>query len=386
VPGSDSLEQWRAALLADDNGVPVVAVRDARIHRANDAARALFSNLHLGMGVDELAEESCRHKLSDHLREGASGKTVEIEITQRAGAPTPARFLLLTSAHEQLLVGVGIGMGYTDEIGAKLIATNAELANTARELSQRMHELETTRRAMQGLADQRELFIAALAHDLRGPLSVILLSESALRARPPPLLAMELSSHGDKVERSAKRMLKLIDSLLFATQLDSSNSLTEQSLERLSLDQIAHETADDLGPLAAEGDVRIVVADSDRTFVRGNRAWLGQVFANLLTNAIRHSPAGSRVGVNVSTDGSSVRCTITDQGPGVPVEERERIFHRFVQHGDRRGSVGLGLYICRKIIHLHGGHIWIEDAPAGGARFVFRIPTERDSSRAPAPK
>ncbi len=374
MAGSDALEHWRAALLADGHGIPVVAVRDGRIDEANGTAREFFANLRVGMVVDELVEESCRDKLRDFLREGASGKTVELQVTQTERPPIAARFLLLASPGEQILLGVGSGLGYTAEVGAKLMAANTDLANLTRELSQRMHELETTRQAMQKLADLRELFIAALAHDLRGPLSVILLSESLLRGKTPPLQAMELTPHCDQVERSAKRMLKLIDSLLFAAHLDSADSLVAQSLECLSLDQIARETADDLGPLADEGSVRIVVTASEPVRLRGHRAWLGQVFANLLTNAVRYSPAGGRVDVSVTVEGSSARCDVIDQGPGVPPADRERIFDRFVQREERRGSVGLGLYICRKIIKLHGGHIWMEDNPGGGARFVFRIP------------
>lgn len=126
--------------------------------------------------------------------------------------------------------------------------------------------------------------------------------------------------------------------------------------------------------VAEEARVEIVVTALERVRVSGNRVWLGSVFANLLTNAIRHSPAGTRAELIVVVDGSNVRCDVTDQGPGVAPADRERIFERFIQGSTLRGSIGLGLYVCRKIITLHGGQIWVEDNPGGGARFAFRIP------------
>ncbi|MHB8876159.1 MAG: sensor histidine kinase [Myxococcaceae bacterium] len=239
-----------------------------------------------------------------------------------------------------------------------------------------MHDLDCTKRELEKLADLRELFIAALAHDLRAPLSVILLSEAMLRGKTHPLQSMEVERHIDRVQRSARRMLQLIDSLLLAARVESGESrMTAESLEAVLVDEVAREVAADLSPLADEALVRLEVTTHEPIEVLGNRAWLGQVFANLLTNAIRHSPAGTRVEVAVvAVDGPAVRCEVTDQGPGVPVAARGRIFDRFVQHGERPGSIGLGLYISSKIVALHGGRIWVEEAPSGGARFVFQIP------------
>ncbi|HSQ66543.1 MAG TPA: HAMP domain-containing sensor histidine kinase [Polyangiaceae bacterium] len=373
MAGSDSLEGWRAGLLADGSGIPVVAVRDGLVHAANGAARRVFGDIREGMVIGELFEQSCRGKLHSFL-EGATGASTELEVTRAELPPAAVRFLLLAAPGEQLLVGGASDQGYTEEIGAKLMAANTELADLTRELSKRMHELDLAAREMQKLAEQREMFIAALAHDLKAPLSVILLSESLLRKRTPAAQAIEMEQHIGKVERSAKSMLAVIDSLLFAAQLDSAEPPGVQSLESLLIDDIARETARDLAPLADDAAVAIEVTAPEPIRVRGNRVWLGQVFANLLTNAIRYSPAGTRVAVTVTAEGSEARCAVADRGPGVPPPERERIFERFVQRGERRGTIGLGLYICRKIMSLHGGRIWVEDHPGGGARFAFSLP------------
>ena len=158
-----------------------------------------------------------------------------------------------------------------------------------------------------------------------------------------------------------------------AARLDAVESPSE-SFESLRLDAIARKVAADLEQLADDARVSIVVAASNPIRTIGNARWLEQVIANLLTNAIRHSPPGGRVDVTIALDGEQSVCRVTDQGPGVSQEDRERIFERFVQRGEQRGDVGLGLYICRRIVDLHHGRTWVEANPGGGAIFAFCIP------------
>ncbi len=375
MAGSEALERCRAGLLADAHGIPVVAVREGRVHDANEAALGFFSNLHVGMDVGGLFEAECRKKLRDVLRAATSGVTVEMEVTRADLPPIVARVLVLASRDEQLLVVGERGIRYTEDTGAKLMAVNAELGNLTRQLSQRMHELSAAKDKARELGELRELFITALAHDLRTMLNAILLAESFLRDEPRLPGDRPWEQHVEIVERNAKRMLQLIDSLLFAAQLDAADSLPAQSVEIVRLDEVAREMAKDLTPLAEQTGVRIEVSGPEPVWLRGHRTWLGQVLSNLLGNAIRHSPEGEPVVVNVAVEGAGARCDVIDRGPGVPVAEREQIFERFVQRGERRGRMGIGLHICRRIIALHGGQIWVEDAPGGGARFSFRIPS-----------
>jgi two-component system sensor histidine kinase KdpD len=104
---------------------------------------------------------------------------------------------------------------------------------------------------------------------------------------------------------------------------------------------------------------------------------LDQVVTNLLENAARFSPPGGEITISVSPWQRSMQVRIADQGPGVPSEDRERVFDAFYR-GDAtngRGGSGLGLAIARAIVLAHGGRIWIEGAPSGGAAVVFELPT-----------
>jgi two-component system sensor histidine kinase VicK len=105
---------------------------------------------------------------------------------------------------------------------------------------------------------------------------------------------------------------------------------------------------------------------------------LEEVLYNLLDNAIRYSPRGGPVEVELSTpDPKTVRLVVRDHGIGVPPEQRERLFTRFFQAARRpAGGLGLGLYISRRIVELHGGRIWAEFPEDGGSRFVVEVPRE----------
>ena len=103
---------------------------------------------------------------------------------------------------------------------------------------------------------------------------------------------------------------------------------------------------------------------------------MDQVFTNLLENALRYSPAGGAVQVSASSYRDVIRVRVVDDGPGIPVADRERVFEAFVRggaRGERPGS-GLGLAIAQAIVVAHGGRIWIEDAPGGGTAVSFDVP------------
>jgi signal transduction histidine kinase len=150
----------------------------------------------------------------------------------------------------------------------------------------------------------------------------------------------------------------------------------EIALQRMptSLEEVVRESIDALAPLAEERHVSLACQAAGDTRALLDATWMGQVVENLLANAIRHAPQGSSVRVALSGDEAHVACSVSDQGPGVPPELREAIFDRFRSAGPRPGSAGLGLYVTRGLLGLHGGRVWVEQPEAGGARFCFELP------------
>jgi signal transduction histidine kinase len=140
------------------------------------------------------------------------------------------------------------------------------------------------------------------------------------------------------------------------------------------------DVAEGLGPLARTRAIRLEVEVAACSRVWGDPDKVHQVLTNLVANALKFSPREGAVRVAAAPDGpDAVRLAVSDTGAGIPVEQRELVFDKFYQvgrpDGARPGGSGLGLTIARHLVELHGGRIWVEDAPGGGSTFVVRLPT-----------
>jgi two-component system OmpR family sensor kinase len=140
--------------------------------------------------------------------------------------------------------------------------------------------------------------------------------------------------------------------------------------------------AAELGPVA---DGHRLTVDADPAVVDGARDELYRMTLNLVENAIRHTPEGTRIRATVAPENGDVVLSVQDDGPGVPPELRDHIFERFVRGtGDRGSSSGLGLSIVRAVAEAHGGNVRLEDTHRG-ARFVVRLPAARVETPEPEP-
>lgn len=226
--------------------------------------------------------------------------------------------------------------------------------------------------------------VANLSHELRTPISgARAIAETLQSASEDPsgrerflgLLNEELERMGDLVQR----MLRL-------AQLDS--ELEPLELEAIAPSSLLEAAAERFGPVAGRQDVRIEVEQAATVPVSANPARAGEVLANLLDNALRHSPPGSRITLAAmageGVDGDAVRFEVRDEGPGILLQERDRVFERFYT-GDaaREGGshTGLGLAIARRLVQQQGGRIWVADQ-FPGATLCFTL--ERADGSAPA--
>jgi two-component system sensor histidine kinase KdpD len=108
---------------------------------------------------------------------------------------------------------------------------------------------------------------------------------------------------------------------------------------------------------------------------------LEQVFINLLENAARHTPAGSAIEISAKSEGAELLVEIADRGPGLGADELERVFEKLYHARSAAAGAGLGLAICRAVIDAHGGRIWAENRPVGGALFRFTLPLAPERSQ-----
>lgn len=220
----------------------------------------------------------------------------------------------------------------------------------------------------------REEFIASAAHDLRTPLTSLQIGLGLLDAET---MGLSPDARGvlDAVRRNAQRLAIHVGDLVTANQLSA--DLVRIEAERVALRDVVQGAVEAVQLLYREKEQRIEVAIAGALAVRGDARRLEQVLVNLLANANRHTPAGTLVTVAGGAEDGEVRVTVGDTGPGIPAGELERIFERHQQLEPALGGSGLGLTIARSLIVLHGGRIWAESPPGGGARFHIALPRDR---------
>jgi two-component system sensor histidine kinase CiaH len=227
-------------------------------------------------------------------------------------------------------------------------------------------------------------FVADASHELKTPPAIIrataeVLDREGLVTEDGRPLVADIVTETD-------RMSRLVGDLL---QLASADA-TGLPIDRRPIDlaAIATDTVRQAQPLAAEHRVRLEAAgpDGDRpaSVVSGDRDRLTQLVLILVDNALDHAPAETTVRVAVRPGGRRVELTVSDQGPGVPAAERDRVFEPFTRlpgvQRDRAAGTGLGLAIARRIVVAHEGTIVVDDAPGGGARFVVSLPRAPEGS------
>jgi signal transduction histidine kinase len=221
----------------------------------------------------------------------------------------------------------------------------------------------------------RDEILAIVSHDLRDPLHTIALSADLMRENAPPGESGGLvRGLAGTVQRCVHQMTTLIGDLLDLERIASGRLRMDP--EARDAVKVAREAVERARPAAAAKGITLQADLPPGPLVaRFDRDRLFQVFANLLGNAIKFTPEGGRVWVEVEHLDGVARFAVRDTGPGIPEEEREGIFDRFTQlDRESRGGLGLGLYISRWIVEQHGGTIQVESQVGAGSTFSFTLP------------
>lgn len=312
--------------------------------------------------------------------------------TQQQSVQTALSLLLLGSPLLLLLVAVAtwVLVGRTldpverirrrvSEIGGSNVTERIPVPDTDDEIAR----LAATMNEMLGRLDEshrrQRRFVADASHELRGPLSTLTASVELARADPTGEVWNELSP---VVDGEISRMTRLVTDLLLLAKADERGLRLD--LQEVDLDDLVDAEARRLRAvvgLTVKGEVSParVLADPSR---------LGQAVTNVVDNAARHAVSTVALSLSVERDGSgaSAVLTVDDDGPGVPAEDRDRVFDRFVRLDDSRGRAsggsGLGLAIVREVVRAHHGTVTIGTSPTGGCRVQIRLPQASDGAAA----
>lgn len=256
----------------------------------------------------------------------------------------------------------------------ELAAVNSELVRTQRALAKESARLAQALRVQETAVRLRDDVLAIVAHDLRNPLdriaaSVAMLLDDTLASESRPrLLAV--------VERTVAGMNRLVRDLLDAASIDSGHLALDR--RRLDVAQLLESACEAFRAQAAARELRLQCHVAGEFIVYADQERVMQLLGNLLSNAIRLTPAGGRLDVRAEPAGDMVRLSVSDTGPGISSDDLPSLFERFWQGmREGRGSAGLGLAIARGIAEGHGGSIWVESEPGSGATFFFTLPVDR---------
>jgi two-component system, OmpR family, sensor kinase len=246
--------------------------------------------------------------------------------------------------------------------------TDDEVTELARTLDDMLQALGASRAETQAMLARQQEFVADASHELRTPLTSVLANLELLA----DALDDEQGEAARSALRSANRMRRLLADLLLLARADAQRPA---ALAPTDLREVVTDAAAELGPIADDHEVSV---DAAAVVVAGARDDLHRLVLNLLENAIRHTPPGTRVSATVDVVDGEARLVVADDGPGVPPDMRERLFERFARgSGDRGGSFGLGLSIVKAVAESHGGSVELDPGDGHGARFVVRLPAAR---------
>jgi two-component system OmpR family sensor kinase len=240
-------------------------------------------------------------------------------------------------------------------------------------LNRMLDRLEQAFAAREASQERLRRFIADASHELRTPLASIRGYAELFRmgaTREP----RDVEKSMRRIEEEAARMGVLVEDLLTLARLDE---VREAEHTHVDVARLARDAVDDARATAPEREIGLSVEPAD---VTGDADQLRQVLANLLRNALVHTPAGTPIEVSVGRRDGEVRLQVRDHGPGLPTDDADALFERFwrAEGGRERGrdGAGLGLAIVAGIVDAHGGSVGAGNAPDGGAVFTVRLPSE----------
>jgi protein-histidine pros-kinase len=263
------------------------------------------------------------------------------------------------------------------EEGRLVIAAIRDVGDRKRAEDER-RELHAREREARLAAEQatrsRDEVLAVVSHDLQNLLNAVGLN-LALLLRMPAATETErrMRRRAEVMEGSVDGMTRLLRDILEAQRLDSGTLQVVTS--PADVVELVRETVELMGPVAEEKSLRLDVRLEDPPHeALCERERIQQVLHNLIGNAIHFTPAEGQVVVRVWREADEIRVSVTDGGPGIPPEQRDHVFDRYWRgRGASRHGIGLGLFIVKRLVDAHGGRIWVETSPGGGATFVFTL-------------
>ena len=241
---------------------------------------------------------------------------------------------------------------------------------SSRKLSSQYARSRAAAEAARRATAARDELVAIVSHDLRNPLATIAMGAGLLQETEDD---PRLRKHVTAIGNAAALMQHLIDQLLDVARLE--RGALGLALDRVEVEAVLDAVHSLFQVRAIEAEVELSVTGEPGAAVTADRERVVQVLSNLIANALKFTPRGGKIAVAGRRDGPRVRFEVADTGPGIADDHIPRLFERYWQGGaSPRGSLGLGLYICRQLVAAHGGEIGVRSKLGDGSTFWFTLP------------
>jgi signal transduction histidine kinase len=267
--------------------------------------------------------------------------------------------------------------GRFDDRAVNLLTALASQSKVAIENARLFSEIEDKGREIEAANRHKSEFLANMSHELRTPLNAIIGFSEVLLDPSLKVSEEERAQFLMDVLSSGKHLLGLINEILDLAKIEAGKM--ELQIEPALLSDIFESVQNTMQPLASKKNIHLHVESvtvPEPFPMDGTR--VKQVLLNLVGNAVKFTPERGQVWVRADSEGGDVRVEVGDTGPGIAVDDQERIFLEFQQAGSETGKpqgTGLGLALAKKFVEMHGGKIWLESEIGKGSRFFFTIPT-----------
>jgi signal transduction histidine kinase len=288
---------------------------------------------------------------------------------------------------EDRVLGVmRIGSRRRDAFGVEaleLVTVVAEEASVLVETAMLNRRLSETAEQLAALNRMKDEFVSTVSHEFKTPLTTITGFLSVMLDGETGPVNEQQVKFLQIAKAASKRLAGLVSDLLDLSRLEGG---AKMELQPLDLVELLSQSVENHQPLAAEGDKRLVWAPSTRLpRAAGDLRWLGLVADNLISNAVKFTRPGGTVTVAARDKGEFLLVEVSDDGIGIPMQDREKIFERFYRASNREQvnapGTGLGLAIAREVVAKHGGKIWFDSEAGKGTTFRFVVPVAREEAK-----